>query len=1762
MDDTQAFLAAISGNESGGDYEAINYTKDGDMVRGKYQFLQTTYDMYADDPNDWSPEAQERAAGKMAQELIDKYGYRGAAMAWIGGEGAINHPEWDDGHITVGQYADNAMATMQRILGGDIIDTAVQHVGPWGSTSPMALPKIPEVKKTSFWEEFVDKFENAFYDQGTTAAIRTAYHNIINADSAASLALNNYTPDPEDVKMVQEALQGDTVAQTFVLSNATNRKALLDLLAMKQQDKARAARVDNMDYGISTVGTILGSVLDPAMLLALIPGAGTAGAVASVASKAAKIRTLLSLGGKAINSSRAARIAVSSMSAMAYAGFDRFGAERWGGFKPDYATAITLGGVLGAIGGAIRKLPQNEARRTLEAAQAGVEENVLHIAVGATPPAEAKANMQNNLLRDMFNDFVEDSERLSQEGTDIDLHYAEREAKKAAREAEEAEVNRAPDVAQEGTDLAGVLPNKNTIDASQVAAKDTGNTNSLNADILKTPTSMPDSTKELVMDLRARATKNYNDLVEPGSIVDNLVKNGQVFILSREQAYKWAQRYGVKLDRKAKAFSIPSVGISILLKERVNKSNIAGVVLHEAAVHCALKNMLSPKAYKEIMDLVRERMRTSKDPLWLKATKNATNEEEALAYWIEMVASSGRKDGLVRKVSAHFKEALSLNKMSSDEPFWSLKKTGTDEFLHATILDALKRYAKKNEGAAKVIDLITAPNLLHSKYKSWAAAAKATGSNNPGVILKYWISHNPNKKSALYREIRKQAEEYYGTKEITDKQVQDFAMDRYYYDAFTAGDTGTVYTPKGTEVADNAAKDVNTEKIVPDSNPARERADNAQGLLDKVLQRNAEETIAKAEPVQTLPDGSHIINDTVYSPNNVVGNGIADEIEYSKEITETIFDKVSDKGVSSSERQGHFGKLGLWFEHGTFFGNIFGIMRNSHSRKMQQASQTLFYDPRMESSTIDFMPAEGIKQFLMDRWTGMYISFIDKRAQYINDTFGLFNKVHRNNLIRAVNEQIIDCYNTKARGDLVSAGKFAPEIQSMADDLSKMNEDIWVQLRKNSEQLGGKLGLGSLLNRKEPIEAKEFFRITDNSKFTDWITRNFTTPEEAEEFLTEYARRFMDTEAETKYFIEKSKYDFDLKKKKWNGKGKKPQWKEPTEEEIKAHLEQAAKNWAKGRVDQNKSRLTFAGERTDLHSAHMTNSLKHRLPVNTSGVMKMKNGIEFSFDKDLRNYDMDTYLPQILNRLSGEAALRATIGDAEAQKKLYNTIAQELAKNGMVRNGERELEAFTTGLDKFLGRRSYNMYDQKLKDAFSNMLRSLNYSNVGGNMTAAQLGEFGGAIAYGGWKTLLDCIPGIRTLAKQLRNGTDGQKIIDDVARQIYAEDIQTRAFGVTYSTDSKVFREMMDKQSEEMPTPTWGARGLDATNRAIKRAALMTSAVNFMPKLTNLMVQTMRKAAIEDSMKWASGKNFHFRNPFSKSKLAAAGIHGDDAIKALRDDIKKYLVDGRGDIDKWQKENPMSFFRWKKMMDLQAKRGIQQQSIGNMNPFKEKHRIFFQFKDFTLQAMNQQFMRALSSRNRDDALAAVYSYATNTATYLGLTYARAYAYYPNDEKKRNEYLAREADPRKVALAGFFRMSLTAPMSFASDAWEATTGQSMYRTTVDNTNNIRKDTDSWEKRVGDIMNQAPAIGYAGRAIGMVNSASNMASGHGTTKDIDTFIKGLPLGQWIGMTYMSSIIKKDSGLPEKRKQPKQKKKKQTNKNSKSTSGIDALINMKG
>ena len=150
----EAFINAIAGQESGGNYNAEN----GDTgAYGKYQILPSNWPEWAEEAGigadaPRTPENQEIVARFKLGQYYDKYGARGAAIAWYGGEGALNYSDealnrkqGDNGEYpSINEYADEVLGRMGNVADSARIDDTIDDTEEnyFDESDSVGLPKL------------------------------------------------------------------------------------------------------------------------------------------------------------------------------------------------------------------------------------------------------------------------------------------------------------------------------------------------------------------------------------------------------------------------------------------------------------------------------------------------------------------------------------------------------------------------------------------------------------------------------------------------------------------------------------------------------------------------------------------------------------------------------------------------------------------------------------------------------------------------------------------------------------------------------------------------------------------------------------------------------------------------------------------------------------------------------------------------------------------------------------------------------------------------------------------------------------------------------------------------------------------------------------------------------------------------------------------------------------------------------------------------------------------------------------------------------------------------------------------------------------------------------------------------------------------------------------------------------------------------------------------------------------------------------------
>ena len=145
----EAFINAIGGQESGGDYGAVNGRTG---ASGKYQIMPENWPAWAEEAGigadaEMTPENQEIVARYKLGEYYDKYGARGAAIAWYAGEGALNYSEealnrkqGKGDEPSINEYADSVLARMGNVADSARIDDSEENY--FNESDSMGLPKL------------------------------------------------------------------------------------------------------------------------------------------------------------------------------------------------------------------------------------------------------------------------------------------------------------------------------------------------------------------------------------------------------------------------------------------------------------------------------------------------------------------------------------------------------------------------------------------------------------------------------------------------------------------------------------------------------------------------------------------------------------------------------------------------------------------------------------------------------------------------------------------------------------------------------------------------------------------------------------------------------------------------------------------------------------------------------------------------------------------------------------------------------------------------------------------------------------------------------------------------------------------------------------------------------------------------------------------------------------------------------------------------------------------------------------------------------------------------------------------------------------------------------------------------------------------------------------------------------------------------------------------------------------------------------------
>jgi len=908
-------------------------------------------------------------------------------------------------------------------------------------------------------------------------------------------------------------------------------------------------------------------------------------------------------------------------------------------------------------------------------------------------------------------------------------------------------------------------------------------------------------------------------------------------------------------------------------------------------------------------------------------------------------------------------------------------------------------------------------------------------------------------------------------------------------------------------------------------------------------------------------NGVHFSTDNLYSPS-----ALEDYKAMAADRAEAV-DNIGTANMTHRKFQRAINGVGNKLEDTKLTRTPFGFFLHSVSPTLSRMSTSIFEDPQMRGvPKITNMPsAERMTDYFRGQLQPYVQNILQARQDWVKQNYGAigaYNPFRADNRRLPFDKMVIDNFNHEYRGTTISkavSDQIDDNVRKATAELKKF-WDARIDLGKSSGTLfSGKEENNLIENIWYPVN-NEFHRLIDRDCYRDMVShfhapyKEKTGDEAAHKFLEDYcyeASGDPKSKQIIKDFIDRERTLEYQRKIKGMTPEEVKQYGKPvpaSDKDVEDFRDIKAKEWAVKALNPVENTLdgkeVVDGKVIDSSLGDL-NFFRGKLPMDTGHIKMLPDGTPFTFDDNMRYYDLEHMLNRTMNRFAGEAALKTVFGDSTNYHNFLEKVHREfnLAQlSGTI--SQSEVERMTKDFDDTMHdmrgmRPARDIYSDT--DVIGKVFNNMAYATRGGNMGYNQLGDLGGSIAYNGLHTLFGVFNPLRKAVQDMRLGKAPSEMLDDLNFQMFGDPIERHIWQGSWG--DRMTRAAMTKEFHGM-SGVWHKALIGAAN-VTHNFGKFTSQINMLGHMTDTMIHEARSSALCDAIRFAHGKQFSgVRNPFSAQKIKALGRHVD--VEALKADIRKYIpwdgqkgtVPQEANVDAWRAESPKTFFELYDLVQNQTARSVLLSTQkGNRSMYKDQNwatRLLFMFKDFPYRSNNAQTMRALQNRERDDAVALALSMITNTAAFAArnsLKVGALYAMGNSDaaQKVKDNYLNDGA----LARAALFRTGFLSPLSNVNDVVEAATGAPTIRTTVTNSGRGEPINDMGDV-AGNVVKQIPAVDtISDYTIKPINAAIALSDGRGSQRDLRQMLKLIPVPDFIPYTQAIDTWSQMQGLPDKR-----------------------------
>ena len=699
-----------------------------------------------------------------------------------------------------------------------------------------------------------------------------------------------------------------------------------------------------------------------------------------------------------------------------------------------------------------------------------------------------------------------------------------------------------------------------------------------------------------------------------------------------------------------------------------------------------------------------------------------------------------------------------------------------------------------------------------------------------------------------------------------------------------------------------------------------------------------------------------------------------------------------------------------------------------------------------------------------------------------------------------------------------------PLIEKMVDKLHEMRE---LQLK-----IGKQYGI---VDEAWYAVDPAYHRVVNKRKRYDFINA-CGSEDEAIKRIEKYLKEITKKEKDGGYCFKTTKAKMvrerELENQKRAERGEEAKDTEVTDEEVEAEIEkgihETAVAWIRKNYDMQDSANFMEGHK--LKNIGRLSPFGRRLSVDTSLEVEI-DGKMFSFDDMLRDWDVDTQLDRNYHRFAGETAFIQKFKDQNAWDAHIREVDKEYLKlvqdqKLTKQEAESERKAYIDMMNEIRGMRNTEE-GYSTSRAYTSLLRALTYAVRGTNMGFNQLGEIGGAIAFGGAKQIYRIMPFIGKYLEKNAYKEANAESLERTACQMIAMDAGE------YMLKDNPFDAFINERFFENKLSHKVLRGLGEVTNLMRKG---TSMINRLPYMTHSMLTGLCKDAIYQCLLKAHGKtNRRIEYMFEEKNLQTLGIKDTESFLAS---IRKYTIrDDKGnikdlDIRKWQEEDHDSYAQFYSMVTRYTENGLTQtDSIGGRNLIvKDMHpvlQLFMQFKDFSLRALNGQVLRAWEHKDIMNGSAIILSGLSSTMSLALRSYIPYQTYLMMGEKeKAEEHYKKYCQPEDLVTQGFIRSVYFSPASFFFDMYEIGTGEDLNRrTTTKQKYNQIDPNEPVSSRIKVAVEQIPSVDMMNdlwKATASLNPLDDK-----NTDDIEALMAIFPLKHYVPISaFLDTLIQRN------------------------------------